>query len=203
MLVNYWLDPLCPWCWMTSRWIVEVAPQRDLDIQWRPISLKLKNDPPPESPNYGAVTASLKLLRVMEAVRTTEGNGPIGDLYTEFGTRIHGRQDLFFDPADALTAAGLDPVFAQAADDESWDDAIAADMAVGLALTGDDVGTPLIGFKDTEGNDTAIFGPVISRFLEPEEGLRLWDAVFAMGSIPGFWELKRTRTEDPAETFRF
>ena len=161
MKVDYWLDPVCPWCWMTSRWIVDVAPHRDLDIRWRSISLKMKNAETPDHPYEGLYNSSHRLLRVLESVRAGEGDGVIGGLYTEFGRRIHLGQDLDFDPAEALGAVRLDHRYADAADDEAWDEIIARDMAEGLALTGQDVGTPLIAFDDMEGKRVGIFGPVI------------------------------------------
>ncbi len=202
MRVNYWLDPICPWCWMTSRWIVNVAPHRDLDVRWRSISLKMKNVDNPDHPFTGIYTKSHRLLRVLEAVRSEKGDAVIGDLYTEYGRHIHLGQDIDFDPAQALDAVGLDSKFALAADDVSWDDTISASMTEALALTGEDVGTPIIGFDDAEGEPVAIFGPVISRELEIDAALRLWDGVHAAGSTPGFWELKRSRTERAAIGFR-
>ena len=123
-------------------------------------------------------------------------------LYTEYGRHIHLGQDLDFDPAEALDAVGLDRRFAQAADDPGWDHTIKAGMSEALAMTGKDVGTPIIGFDDIEGNPVAIFGPVISRELDIDVALRLWDGVHAAASTPGFWELKRTRTESAAIGFR-
>jgi hypothetical protein len=112
----------------------------------------MKNATGPDHPFAGLYERSHRLLRVTEAVNSEEAKSVVGDLYTEVGTRIHHGQDLEFDPAEALAAIGLDQRFATAADDTSWDETIAAEMAVGLALTGDDVGTPLIGFDDLEGN---------------------------------------------------
>lgn len=202
MKVDFWLDPVCPWCWMTSRWILNVAPHRELDVRWRSISLKMKNADAPNHPFAGLYESSHRLLRVMEAVRDAEDNAAIGDLYTEYGKRIHLGQDLKFDPAEALEAANLDRRFASAADDDSWDEAISTSMAEGLALTGNDVGTPIIGFDDIDGDTVGIFGPVISRTLDLDVALRLWDGVYAAASTPGFWELKRTRTESPEVGFR-
>ncbi|MFV1989583.1 MAG: hypothetical protein ACC652_02445, partial [Acidimicrobiales bacterium] len=144
---------------MTSRWLIEVAPHRDLEIQWHSISLKLKNKSNPDHPFADMYETSHRLLRVLEAVRSTEGDGVIGDLYSEYGKRIHQGQDLAFDPAEALQAVGLDRHHCTAANDPSWDAIIAVDMAKGLALTGEDVGTPLLGFDDLEGNPVGIFGP--------------------------------------------
>ena len=202
MRVNYWLDPVCPWCWMTSRWLIDVAPHRDLDITWRSISLKLKNAANPDHPFAELYNTSHRLLRVLESVRAQHGNEAVSALYTEYGTRIHHGQDLNFAPADALESAGLDPRHGEAADLVALDDLIAADMAEGRALTGDDVGTPLIGFDDSNGDAVGIFGPVISRPLKLDDALRLWDSVHGAATIPGFWELKRTRTERAAVGFR-
>ncbi len=202
MKVDFWLDPVCPWCWMTSRWIIEVAPHRDLDIYWRSISLKIKNADNPDHPYAGLYNSSHRLLRVIEALRAEQGDAPIGALYTEYGTRIHEQQDLDFDPSDALVAVGLDRHLGAAADDLSWDGAVAAETAAGLALTGSDVGTPLLGFDGPDGVPVGFFGPVISRTLDPDDGLRLWDNVYGAAQVPGFWELKRTRTEPAAVGFR-
>lgn len=202
MRVDFWLDPVCPWCWMTSRWIIDVAPHRDLDVHWRSISLKIKNADTPDQPFAGLYESSHRLLRVMEVVRDAEGDAAVGDLYAEYGRRIHVGQDLEFDPAEALDAVNLNRSFASAADDDSWDEAISTSTAEGLSLTGEDVGTPIIGFDDMDGNPVGIFGPVISRNLDLDVSLRLWDGVYAAATIPGFWELKRTRTERPEVGFR-
>ncbi len=202
MQVKFWLDPICPWCWMTSRWLIAVSPHRDLDIRWHSISLKLKNEYNSDHPFTGIYNTSHNLLRVLEAVRAPEGNQTVGDLYSEYGKRIHHGQDLEFDPAEALEAVGLDRGYGSAADNPSWDKIIAADMAEGLALTGDDVGTPLLGFDDIEGNPIGIFGPVISRTLDLDVALRLWDSIYGASTIPSFWELKRTRNESAEIGFR-
>ncbi len=141
--------------------------------------------------------ATHRMLRVMESVRKAEGDGPIQALYWELGTRVHHDGDRNFDIADALTAVGLDASHAAAADDESWDEVITDDMDQGLTLTGTDVGTPLLGFTDKNGNQKGIFGPVISKVPPKEDSLALFDAMVTMATMDGFWELKRTRTEGP------
>ena len=133
----------------------------------------------------------------MESVRSAEGNDPIQGLYWEFGRRVHHDGDRNFNIADALSAVGLDVSHAEAAEDESWDEIITNDMDEGLALTGTDVGTPLLGFTDRNGNPKGIFGPVISRVPPTEDSLALFDAMVTMATMDGFWELKRTRTEGP------
>ncbi len=183
---------------MTARWVVdEIAPARDLNITWQPISLLKKNNPDPDSDYYEPVVKTHRLLRVMEAVRATEGNDRVFDLYWEYGRRIHHDQDRDFAVADALTSAGLDTRFADAFDDESWDVEIDKRMKVGLDLAGDDIGTPIIALDNADGERVALFGPVITRVPPTDLSLQLWDGFIACATVPGFWELKRTRTERP------
>ncbi|MEL7158246.1 MAG: disulfide bond formation protein DsbA, partial [Actinomycetota bacterium] len=138
-----------------------------------------------------------RLLRVMESVRASEGDDPIFDLYWEYGRRIHHDGDRNFDPAEALAAVGLDTKHAAAFDDESWDAEITKRMQVGLDLAGTDIGTPIIAFDDDDGDRVALFGPVITRVPNDQLSLQLWDGLVACATVPGFWELKRTRTERP------
>jgi hypothetical protein len=199
MQLTFWLDPVCPWCWLTSRWINDIADHRNVHVEWRSISLFVKNDlaADPESPFHTVAKHTHGLLRVLEAVKATEGNDPIGGLYTTMGNFIHhqGRRDV--DAGTVLETAGLPVTFADAYDDPTWDAAIADSMAAGLALTGADVGTPILGFTNAAGRDVGFFGPVISRRLPLADALDLWDGLIKVGNVDGFWELKRTRTEQP------
>lgn len=200
--VEFWVDPACPWCWVTARWVVdEVAPQRDLDITFRPISLLFKNNPAEDSPYYAGVVGTHKLLRVMESLRAAGAtNAQIQDYYLYFGTLVHNDGVRTFDPdvvADGLEHLGLDRAHAAAFDDEAWDAAVREGMDAGLALVGDDVGTPIIAFTCDDGQRRGIFGPVITRVPSSEQSLVVWDAMQALASMDGFWELKRTRTEGP------
>lgn len=198
MNIEFWVDPGCPFCWATARWAVdEVLPHRDIDITWRPISLFLKNRPDPDAPWYDAAKFTHDLLRTMESVRTTDGNDGVFKLYWEYGSRIHHDKDRSFDPADALATVGLDRSHADAFDDESWDTAIREGMDVGLELVGDDVGTPIIAFDNSDGVKAGYFGPIISRIPSTEKSLAMWDALVAMMDIDSFFELKRTRSEGP------
>ena len=169
-------------------------------MRWRPISLHFKNDVQPDSPFYEVTTFTLGLLRVMERMRAEGAEDRIGELYTAVGTRIHQEGRRQFDPIEAVTEIGLDPALVDAAADDSWDDAIRAHMAEGLELTGDDVGTPLLGFENRNGRRVGFFGPVISRRLPLDEGLVLWDGFLAVAATDAFWELKRTRSEGPDPT---
>ena len=118
-------------------------------------------------------------------------------MYWELGKRIHHEGDRSFDPAVAVAAAGFDVSHAGAFDDPAWDDEIERRMAVGLELAGTDIGTPIMAFDDPGGDKVAIFGPVLTRVPSREESLEVWDAVVTLTTTPGFWELKRTRTERP------
>lgn len=196
MNVEFWFDPICPFCWMTSRWLDSISDERDLDITWRPISLLFKNDLTEGQPFFESARRTRDLLRVVESVRTAGLDERIGDLYTEFGRRIHHEGVTDFDVADILMGLGLDPSHAEALDDESFDDAIRDGMADGLALVGDDVGTPIIAVDGAAGR-VGLFGPVITKMPSIEAGVKLWDGFMLMVDTEGFFELKRTRTDAP------
>lgn len=196
MKVEFWFDPACPFCWMTSRWLTAVAPERGLEVDWRPISLLFKNDAQPGSPYYEPISRTRDLLRVVESVRAAGDADTIGDLYTVFGRHIHHEGTGGFDVAEALSSVGLDPAHAAALTEPSWDDAIREAMADGLSLVGTDVGTPIIAVTGRHGR-VGLFGPVITEMPNADDGLRLWDGFIAMVDTPGFFELKRTRASSP------
>jgi 2-hydroxychromene-2-carboxylate isomerase len=201
--VEFWVDPGCPWCWVTARWMVdEVAPQRDLDITWQPISLLFKNNPAEDSPYYARVAGTHKLLRVMESLRAAGvSSADIQRWYLYCGTKVHSDGERSFDPdkvAGMLEHLGLDPQHADAVENEKWDTPVRAGMDAGLALVGDDLGTPIIAFTADDGVKRGIFGPVLTRVPPPDESLKVWDAMVALTSMDGFWELKRIRTEGPS-----
>ncbi|MGB0113631.1 MAG: DsbA family protein [Ilumatobacteraceae bacterium] len=198
MNIEFWVDPICPFCWVTARWAVdEVQPNREVDITWRPISLFFKNEPAEDSDYFAPVWFTHRMLRVMESVRATEGNDAVFELYWELGTRIHHDKDRDFTAAEALEAVGLDTSHAAAFDDEAWDSVIRAGMDEGLALVGNDVGTPIIAMENSDGVKTGLFGPVISRVPSTEKSVALWDSLVTMMDVDSFFELKRTRTEGP------
>lgn len=195
--VRFWVDPICPWCWVTARWIREVRPQRGLEITWEPISLLFKNQPAPESPYFGPVEWSRNLLRVMEAVRVGEGDVAVEPYYVECGARIHHDKTREFTGADVLTAVGLPARYGASADDESLDAVIRERMDQGLALVGQDVGTPIISLIRPDGREMAMFGPVITRVPAGDDAVKLWDVFSTVTTMEGVWEIKRTRTEAP------
>ena len=187
---------------MTARWVVdEVRPHRDLRVTWQPISLLFKNEAElePGSDREAPFASTHRLLRVLESVRAEEGetSAAVERLYLEYGRRIHHEGTRDWAVADALAVVGLDASHADAADDDRWDAEIRQRMDIGLALCGDDVGTPIIAMDDRDGNRAGYFGPVITRVPATEASLDLWDALSTMISVPGFWELKRTRTQGP------
>ena len=206
--VEFFWDPVCPWAWLTSRWVNEVASQRDLTVDWRFISLRLLNaakDYERDFPDgyIAGHTSGLKLLRVAAAVRHGEGNARIGELYTQFGGDIHvrGRRNELTDHWEAgfpdyLRSVGVDERYVGAANDETWDATIQAETDEALSRTGKDVGTPIISFN-RDGTMHSFFGPVISRVPRGKEAVRLWDAIWEVATFPGLAELKRSLREKP------
>ncbi len=164
---------------------------------WQPISLLFKNNPAEDSTYRKPVEFTHNLLRVLESVRKGEGEAAVQPLYWEYGRRIHHDQNREFTAAEALAAVGLPESYAAAFNDDSWDAEIRTRMDAGLALTGQDVGTPIIAFNNADGEKVALFGPVITSVPTPELSLQLWDGFIAVATVPGFWELKRTRTAGP------
>ena len=195
--VRFWVDPVCPWCWTTSQWIRRIAADKDLEVTWEPISLLVKNDTQPDAKGYATVAWTRGLLRVMESVRGAGQGDRLGDLYTEYGRRIHHLGERKWDAALALAAVGLSNSHAAAADDERWDVPLLERMGEGLALAGDDVGTPIIAFRRADGVEVGAFGPVVTKAPRQEDALALWDAFVTVTSLEEFWEIKRTRTVRP------
>ena len=206
--LRFWFDPVCPFAWMTGKWVRMVAEQREYAVEWRPISLRLLNSHidydahfPPE---YEAGhTAGLRLLRVCTRARAEHGPKVLDPLYLAMGTRIweqaHEDKDVAARvPAlaqAALAEAGLPAELVGALEDTSWDEEISASTDEALALTGKDVGTPILHFEPPQG--VAFFGPVISRLPSEAEAVELWDHVVGLARFPGFAELKRSLRELP------
>jgi hypothetical protein len=210
---RFYFDPVCPFAWMTSKWVRVVQRQRGYDVDWRFISLRMVNaDVDYEThfpPGYVAGhTAGLRLLRVAAAARARSGPDAVGRFYAAAGGRIF---DSAPDPAHQgsdggyrgtrefvapiLADAGLPADLAGALDDESFDVVIRSETDEALTLTGKDVGTPIIQFQPPDG--MAFFGPVISRLPAPDDAVRLWDHVVGLVTFPGFAELKRSLRERP------
>ena len=193
--VEFYFDAACPWCWMTSRWAAEVAEARGFEIDWKPVSLKIINEGNDISEAYAAMVAVAHgTCRIVQAAAESGGNEAVGRLYTELGNRIHpgGRKDTDAILAESLAAAGLDAALVEAAGDERFDAELRANTEHALKIAGPDVGVPIISI-----DGVAFFGPVVTPAPTGETALRLWDGIHAAASVPGFYELKRGRTEGP------
>ena len=204
--IEFFFDPLCPWAWITSRFVTEVSERSDLDVTWRFISLRVVNEAKdvPDTYRQATLTGS-RLLRVAAAAREHGGNEAVAAVYTEFGTRLHveGASRRMWRggvPAgiiggiisDSLAAARLPAVLGEAADEESWDELLRKETEVALARTGPDVGTPIITFDLTRPDEASLFGPVINRIPRGREAVDLWEALMVVACTPGIAELKRS-----------
>jgi len=192
--VTFWFDPSCPWAWMTSRWVDEVARLRDLDVQWRVMSLAVLNEDNPDHYNSEFLPRALKYTRLAQAAAELHGQSMVKALYDALGTEIHldGNKNPDEVIPLALAAAGLPEGFAAHADSDEFDTGMRASHFDGINRVGQDVGTPVISI-----NGVAFFGPVISPAPMGDQALALWDGVVAAASFDGFFELKRSRTREP------
>lgn len=201
--LEFFFDPVCPWAWITSRWVHEVQQQRSYDVAWRFISLKMINanmDYSQHSPGHREVhIAGTQALRVAACARAEQGNDAVFAVYTMFGNSFHpgGQRDAFVaDPEgrarSLLADAGLPSAWATAVGDESFDEIIAHETEVALGRTGKDVGTPILTFRPGAPNEGSFFGPVISSIPRGEEAARLWDAIEVVATTSNVAELKRS-----------
>jgi hypothetical protein len=203
--IALFVDPSCPWAWVTSLWVKEVAPQRDLTVVWRSFCLEIRDDyglapTVPERLRDAALAghaASHRMLRIFEAARARSGEEAVDELYMEWGRRFFTerswRRDEFL--SECVAACGLDADLVGAAQDDKWDAPIVEAMEVAYAFGGPKTQTPTIvvhadppyGFK----------GPVMAPAPTGEPALALWDAVQVIAGQPGFFEITRPRTARP------
>ena len=206
--LEFFFDPVCPWAWITSRWVTEVKQLRTYEVNWRFVCLKMINENRTDdwyTPEYRAGhMAGLYGLRVADQVRIELGNDQVSDLYTAMGEFIHGegrRLEITADPVSALKgllkAADLPPGLADAALDESHDEYIRNETDLAFERTGEDVGTPIITFRPGQSDEASFFGPVISTIPRGEAALKLWDAVEIVATTSGMAELKRSNRSKP------
>ena len=199
--VDFWFDPLCPWAWMTSRWMLEVEQQRPVRTHWHVMSLAVLNEDRDLPENYRALMdEAWGPVRVCIAAAQKHGDEVLGALYTALGTRFHN-QGL---PRDretieaALAEAGLPIELADAAGSKEYDEALRASHKEGIDLVGQDVGTPVIAVPGADGEQVAFFGPVVTPIPRGEAAAKLWDGTLLVAATPGFYEIKRTRTAAPS-----
>lgn len=198
--LEFFFDPVCPFAYITSRWVVEVQQQRNYEVVWRPISLAFLNEnvtDPWYTPEYrGGHLLGLQGLRIAVAL---DDNEAVGRFYTALGEVIHRRRGRAMLEAgesgwaQVLTDAGLDPAVAAASGDDAYDTAIRASTNLGLSRTGPDVGTPILTFHPGAADENSFFGPVISAIPRGEAALKLWDAVELIATTSGMSELKRSQ----------
>ncbi|MFP8882487.1 MULTISPECIES: disulfide bond formation protein DsbA [Streptomyces] len=199
---DFWFDPICPWAWMTSRWMLEVEKVRPVEVRWHVMSLSVLNENRlDELPRQyvDLIEAGWGPVRVLTAAEQKHGPEVLGPLYTALGTRFHNRglPNERATIVDALKEAGLPEELADAADTDAYDERLRASHEEGIGLVGQEVGTPVIAVPGADGKQTAFFGPVVTPAPKGEAAARLWDGTLMVASTPGFFELKRTRTEDP------
>jgi hypothetical protein len=195
-VADFWFDPLCPWAWVTSRWILEVEKVRPVETHWHIMSLAELNSGRDDLPadRREGLKRAWGPARVCAAASQVQGEAILGPLYTALGTRFHHEKlprdrETF---ASALAEVGLPDSLADAAESTEYDEPLRASHGAGIDQVGLDVGTPIISV-----NGNAIFGPVVSPVPRGEAAGRLWDGVMLVTGTDGFFELKRSRTRPP------
>ncbi|MEV6571193.1 DsbA family protein [Streptomyces sp. NPDC051577] len=202
--VDFWFDPLCPWAWMTSRWMLEVEKVRDVEVRWHVMSLGVLNenklDELPESYRKLLGPEAWIPVRVVIAAQQKHGSELTGKLYTALGTRIHneGRGNTPEVIAEALAEVGLPVELAAYGTSDEYDEVLRESHNEGINRVGQEVGTPVISVPGDNGKDVAFFGPVVTPAPRGEDAARLWDGTLLVASTPGFFEIKRTRDKGPS-----
>ena len=193
--VEMWFDPICPWAWMTSRWLMQVEQVRDIEVTWSVMSLAVLNEERALSQDYDSMMdRAWGPVRVIIASAHAYGPSVIKPLYDAMGTRIHlgGEKEYHSVIAPALKEVGLPADLSRFAGSTEVDAELRASHQRAIDLVGADVGTPVICIQDV-----AFFGPVVSPAPKGEAAGRLWDGCLLVAGTQGFFELKRTRTVGP------
>ena len=208
--LDFFFDPVCPWAWITSRWVTEVQGLRNYDVKWKFISLKFLNE---EKMDYSTMPdgyreihlAGTECLRIAAHARATEGNEAVAKVYTAVGTSFHNKGEREAYLADkvghlrtVLSGVGVPAEWAERFEDASYDSLIRDETELALERTGKDVGTPILTFRPGSLDEGSFFGPVISSIPRGDEALRLWDAVETIATASGMAELKRSLRARPS-----
>jgi hypothetical protein len=208
--LDFFFDPVCPWAWITSRWVTEVQALRDYNVSWKFISLKILNE---DKMDYASMPAGYKEvhaagtsgLRVAAKARSVAGNDAVAKVYTALGTSLHNNQerekfvaDIEGHIAQLLVDADLPVEWASAVHDDTFDRLIADETALALDRAGKDVGTPIITFHPGELKEASFFGPVISTIPRGDDATKLWDAIETIATASGMAELKRSLRARPS-----
>ena len=206
--LEFFFDPMCPWAWITSRWVNEVQNSRSYDVTWRFISLRMIN----EDIGYTESTevhrqshfVGTQIMRAAALARAEDGNEAVGKLYTAVGTALHNNKqhdEMMNNPTfflvDALSRANLNVDWAKGADNEEFDAVIREETDLAFSRTGKGVGTPILTFKPGQANEGSFFGPVISEIPRGDAALKLWDAIELIATSTGMAELKRSIRSAP------
>jgi hypothetical protein len=190
--VDFWFDPVCPFAWATSRWVLEVEQSRPIDVSWHLMSLWVLNqDRDDISSDFDAfLTSGRHIGRVFAAAAAAQGDQVLGDLYTAVGELVHvqGRPRDEATISEALVRCALATDLVDAWQDTSWDAAVGESHNRAIDAVGEELGTPVLSV-----DGTAYFGPVLAPAPTGQAALRLWDGLQMMATVPGFAELKRAR----------
>lgn len=189
--VEFWFDPVCPWTWITSRWMAEVNETKDLNVTWQPFSLKVLNGDNDAGDFKVWHENGHKLGMLLMAIKEKFGNDTVAAVYTELGQKIHleKREDINEIISESLQTVGLDAEIVEIGNSDEYDKALRESTQRGLDLVGPGVGVPIIAI-----DEKAFFGPVVSPAPKGKDALKLWQAVYLSITTPGFSELKRGRS---------
>ncbi|CAB4632421.1 unannotated protein [freshwater metagenome] len=200
MKATFWFDPMCPWAWITSRWVLEVEKVRDVQVNWQIMSLGVLNEGNEVSAEFAElIKRTWRPVRVLHAAAKQHGEQVVLPLYTAMGNRLHleKQKDVDIVIAAALAEVGLEADLAAAADSTEFDDLVRASHANAVATSGKGVGTPVIAIDDLDGNAVGFFGPIMTPIPRGEAAGKMWDGFVLVAQVPGVVEIKRTRLAGP------
>jgi len=197
MKIAFYFDPACPWCWVTSRWILMSSNKREIDIDWRLFSLAYKNGGLTGKKSDDKLMPSHRVERVMLAA--AKKGASLNELYTNFGIKHFLGGEEYNDEliASVLDQLKLEKSLIKAADDKSLDKELVASSESAIEIVGEDIGVPTIVFIFEDGKQAGFFGPVLKELPDQDESVRLWDSLTELAKHDGFYELKRGRDGDP------